>query len=56
MVKSVRSLAVWDNKLWIGTNDEGLLYYDFQDEFIVHLPLDPGKSKSIVYSFEYRFL
>lgn len=52
MVKSVRSLAVWDNKLWIGTNDEGLLYYDFQDEFIVHLPLDPGKSKSIVYSFE----
>ena len=26
MGKSVRSLAVWDNKLWIGTKEEGLLY------------------------------
>lgn len=51
MVKSVRSLAVWNDKLWIGTNDEGLLYYDFQNGSILHLPLESGKSKSIVYAF-----
>lgn len=51
VVKSVRSLAVWHDKLWIGTNDEGLLYYDFQNGSILHLPLGPGKSKSIVYAF-----
>ena len=51
VVKSVRSLAVWNDKLWIGTNDEGLLYYDFQNGSILHLPLESGKSKSIVYAF-----
>uniref|UniRef100_UPI0025E8B5E2 two-component regulator propeller domain-containing protein n=1 Tax=uncultured Bacteroides sp. TaxID=162156 RepID=UPI0025E8B5E2 len=51
VVKSVRSLAVWHDKLWIGTNDEGLLYYDFQNGSILHLPLESGKSKSIVYAF-----
>ena len=29
-VKAVRALTVFDGKLWIGTRDEGLLYYDMQ--------------------------
>lgn len=29
-VKAVRALTVFDGKIWIGTRDEGLLYYDMQ--------------------------
>ena len=29
-VSAVRALAVFDGKLWIGTRDDGLLYFDIQ--------------------------
>lgn len=51
-VKSVRSMILWDNKLWLGTNKEGLIYYDLQNRIIHPIPVKSVKSKSIVYAFE----
>lgn len=51
-IKSVRSMILWDDKLWLGTNNEGLLYYNFKDNLIHHVPLESNDKKSIVYAFE----
>lgn len=50
-IKSVRSLLLWDDKLWIGTNNEGLIYYKLGDKEINLMPLESGRN-DIVYSLE----
>lgn len=51
-IKSVRSLIIWDNKLWIGTNDKGLLYLDLKSKSLRQIPVKSEKNKSIVYTFQ----
>ncbi len=51
-IMSVRSMILWDDKLWFGTNNEGLVYYNFKDDSFHPVPLDSNDKKSIVYSFE----
>jgi len=51
-VKSVRSMILWDDKLWLGTNKEGLVYYNLQNKTIHSMPIKSSKTKSIVYTFE----
>lgn len=51
-VRSVRSLILWDNKLWIGTNNKGLLYLDLKSKLLHQMPNESEENKSIVYSFE----
>lgn len=51
-IKSVRSMILWDNKLWLGTNKEGVVYYDLQNRNIQPMPIKSTKTKSIVYAFE----
>lgn len=50
-IKSVRSLILWDDKLWIGTNNEGLIYYKLGDKEVKLVSLESGKN-DIVYSLE----
>lgn len=49
-IKSVRSLILWNDKLWIGTNNEGLIYYNLKDNSLHNVTLEKGDNKSIVYS------
>lgn len=51
-IKSVRSLVIWDNKLWIGTNDKGLLYLDLKSKSLCQMPVESEENRSIVYTFQ----
>ncbi len=48
-IKAVRVLAMFDNKLWIGTRDEGLFYYDSQKGKLHKIPSNIFPHK-LVYS------
>lgn len=49
-IKSVRSLILWNDKIWFGTNNEGLKFYDLKDNSLRDVPLEKDDNKSIVYS------
>lgn len=51
-INSVRSLIIWDDKLWIGTNNRGLLYLDLKSKRLHQMPVESGGNKSIVYTFQ----
>lgn len=51
-IKSVRSLSMFDDKLWIGTHNEGVSYYDFADHTLHKVPLSSGESSSVIYCLE----
>lgn len=51
-IRSVRSLILWNDKLWIGTNNKGLLYFDLKSKSLHQMPNESEENKSIVYSFE----
>lgn len=51
-IRSVRSLVLWNDKLWIGTNNNGLLYLDLKSKLLKQMPIGSKENKSIVYSFE----
>lgn len=42
-LRAVRSLAVFDGKLWIGMRDEGLLAYNLSTGKLSQVPVRPGK-------------
>lgn len=50
-IRTVRSLAIFDNKLWVGSRDDGLYFYDFVQQSLQNIPLTPIDDKTIVYSF-----
>ncbi len=49
-VKAVRSLALFDNKLWVGSYNEGLFYYDFEQKLLKNVPSSSEDDKAIIYS------
>ena len=51
MRQAVRSLALFDGKLWIGTRDEGLYGYDFQSGELSRKPL-LRKRETVIYALE----
>jgi len=51
-LKAIRSLALFDHKLWIGSRDSGLFYYDFASSSLSAIPLNEGMDQSTVYSLE----
>lgn len=46
-IKAVRSLALHDGKLWIGTRDDGLYRYDLGSHILDH-PMPPGDGRQMV--------
>lgn len=50
-IPAVRSLTVFDGKLWIGTRDEGLLTFDLDTRELQKVPHE-GKEESIVFALE----
>lgn len=51
-IKSVHSLTMFDDKLWIGSHEEGLSYYDFNKQLLYDVPLDNKRNTSFVYILE----
>jgi signal transduction histidine kinase/ligand-binding sensor domain-containing protein/DNA-binding response OmpR family regulator len=51
ILKAIRSLAFFDNKLWIGTRDEGLYYYDIYSKELHKLALE-NIDETLIYALE----
>lgn len=51
MRKAIRSLALFEGNLWIGTRDEGLYCYDFQKKELLQKPLS-GRPETVIYALE----
>lgn len=51
ILKAIRSLAFFDNKLWIGTRDEGLFYYDIHLKKLQKTALD-DINETLIYALE----
>lgn len=51
MRQAVRSLALFDGKLWIGTRDDGLYAYDFQSGELSRESLS-GERETVIYTLE----
>lgn len=49
-IKGVRSLALFDKKLWIGSYNAGLFCYDFEQDLLKEIPLDSFNDNTIIYS------
>lgn len=50
-IGAVRSLAVMDSALWIGTRDEGLFIYDFKTNKLDRFPFG-NKKETIIFALE----
>lgn len=51
-IKAIRSLALFDGKLWIGSRDNGLSYYDFESSSVSAIPLRGGTDMGTIYALE----
>lgn len=49
-IRTVRSLALFDKKLWIGSRDKDLYCYDFEQDSLMSVPLTASKEQTIIYS------
>lgn len=50
-VKAIRSLRIWNNRLWIGSRDDGLFYYDINKKILRH-SICHGTKGTIVFALE----
>lgn len=51
ILKAIRSLVLFDGKLWIGTRDEGLFYYDIHSRKLQKTALD-DINETLIYALE----
>ena len=49
-IRTVRSLALFDKKLWIGSRDKDLYCYDFEKDSLMSVPLTASDEQTIIYS------